>query len=136
LDAIEDDASQVTFSQDATAPVPHNALGVVAVGETPYSEGFGDVGGPLWAYDPADAGQPRGPKSLELQPQDRATVERVCAAVETCVVLVVSGRPQIVTDLLPDIDALVASWLPGTEGAGVADVLFGRRGFSGKLPVS
>ncbi len=50
--------------------------------------------------------------------------------------LVVSGRPQIVTDLLGSVDALVASWLPGTEGAGVADVLFGRQGFTGKLPVS
>ncbi|HEY6747729.1 MAG TPA: glycoside hydrolase family 3 N-terminal domain-containing protein [Mycobacteriales bacterium] len=128
--------ARVTYSADGTAPTTGADVAVVAVGETPYSEGFGDVGGPLWAYDPADAGQPREPKSLDLQPQDRATVQRVCAAVETCVVLVVSGRPQIVTDLLPDIDALVASWLPGTEGAGIADVLFGNRGFSGKLPVS
>ena len=75
-------------------------------------------------------------KSLELQPQARDTVTRVCGQVKTCVVLVVSGRPQIVTDLLGNIDALVASWLPGTEGAGVADVLFGRQGFTGKLPVS
>ena len=52
------DASKVTFSQDASAPVPHNAIGVVVVGETPYSEGFGDVGGPLWAYDPGDQGSP------------------------------------------------------------------------------
>jgi beta-glucosidase len=128
--------ARVTYSADGSAPAAGADVAVVAVGETPYSEGFGDVGGPLWAYDPADAGQPREPKSLELQPQDRATVQRVCAAVETCVVLIVSGRPQIVTDLLPNIDVLVASWLPGTEGAGIADVLFGRRGFSGKLPVS
>jgi beta-glucosidase len=128
--------ARVTYSADGTAPTAGADVAIVAVGETPYSEGFGDVGGPRWAYDPADAGQPREAKSLELQPQDRATVQRVCAAVETCVVLVVSGRPQIVTDLLPDIDALVASWLPGTEGAGIADVLFGRRGFSGTLPVS
>jgi beta-glucosidase len=63
-------------------------------------------------------------------------VERVCSQVKTCVVLIVSGRPQIVTDLPGDVDALVASWLPGTEGAGVADVLFGRAGFTGKLSVS
>ena len=54
-------------------------------------------------------------------------MQRVCGQVKTCVVLVVSGRPQIVTDLLGDVDALVASWLPGTEGAGVADVLFGQQ---------
>ncbi|MFG3701676.1 glycoside hydrolase family 3 C-terminal domain-containing protein [Micromonospora sp. NPDC047620] len=50
--------------------------------------------------------------------------------------LVVSGRPQVLTDQLGEIDALVASWLPGSEGAGVADVLFGRRPFTGRLPVS
>ena len=138
LEGIQQVAPQarVTYSADGTAPTDGADVAVVAVGETPYSEGFGDVGGPRWAYDPADANQPRELKSLELQPQDRATVERVCGQVETCVVLVVSGRPQIVTDQLGDIDALVASWLPGTEGAGVADVLFGRRGFTGKLSVS
>jgi beta-glucosidase len=128
--------ARVTYSADGTAPTAGADVAVVAVGETPYAEGFGDVGGPQWAYDPADAGQPREPKSLELQPQDRDVVKRVCGQVATCVVLVVSGRPQIVTDLLGDVDALVASWLPGTEGAGVADVLFGRQGFVGKLPVS
>jgi beta-glucosidase len=138
LDGIKQVApqSQVTYSADGTAPTNGADVAVVAVGETPYAEGFGDVGGPEWGYDPADAGQAREEKSLELQPQDRATVERVCGQVETCVLLVVSGRPQIVTDLLGDVDALVASWLPGTEGAGVADVLFGRRGFTGKLSVS
>ncbi|WP_432573816.1 glycoside hydrolase family 3 protein [Kineococcus sp. SYSU DK005] len=128
--------ADVTYSADGTAPVGDADVAVVAVGETPYTEGFGDVGGPLWAYDPADAGQPREEKSLELQPEDRATVERVCSRVATCVLLVVSGRPQVVTDLLDDADAVVASWLPGTEGAGVADVLFGRAPFTGRLPVS
>jgi beta-glucosidase len=52
------------------------------------------------------------------------------------VVLVVSGRPQELTDQLGDIDALVASWLPGSEGAGVADVLFGQRPFTGRLPMT
>ena len=50
--------------------------------------------------------------------------------------LVVSGRPQIASDQLHQVDALVASWLPGSEGARVADVLFGRRPFTGQLPVS
>jgi beta-glucosidase len=43
---------------------------------------------------------------------------------------------EIPADLLGQIDALVASWLPGSEGAGVADVLFGRKKFTGKLPVT
>ena len=50
------------------------------------------------------------------------------------VVLIVSGRPLIVTDLIDGIDALVAGWLPGTEGQGVADVLFGTEPFTGTLP--
>ncbi len=137
LDAIQDDASQVTFSQDASAPVPHNALGVVVVGETPYSEGFGDVGGPLWAYDPGDNGVPRPPKTMQLSDADTAAVNTVCAQASKCVVLVVSGRPMIIPPtMLQHIDALVASWLPGSEGAGVADVLFGKRPFTGQLPVT
>jgi beta-glucosidase len=52
------------------------------------------------------------------------------------VVLVVSGRPQVLTDQIGQIDALVASWLPGSEGAGVADVLFGRRAFTGRLAMT
>ncbi|HST85568.1 MAG TPA: glycoside hydrolase family 3 protein [Kineosporiaceae bacterium] len=129
--------AKITYSADGSAPVADSDVGVVVVGETPYAEGFGDVGGPLWAYDPADNGVPREPKSLELQPGDQATVDRVCAAVAKCVVLVVSGRPQVIgADRLGSIDALVASWLPGTEGAGVADVLFGRRAFTGRLPVT
>jgi beta-glucosidase len=49
---------------------------------------------------------------------------------------VVSGRTQVLTDQLSKMDALVASWLPGSEGAGVADVLFGRKPFTGRLSVS
>ena len=50
--------------------------------------------------------------------------------------LVVSGRPQVITDQLAEIDALIASWLPGSEGAGVADVLFGELPFTGRLPMT
>ena len=60
-------------------------------------------------------------------PADQAVIDKVCDAIATCVVLVVSGRPQVLTDQLGEMDALVASWLPGSEGAGVADVLFGQR---------
>jgi beta-glucosidase len=126
-------AARVTYSADASAPTAGADVGVVVVGETPYAEGFGDVGGPTcgWCTPPQAE-----PKSLTLQPGDKAVVAKVCAAVPKCVVLLVSGRPQVVTDQLGDIDALVASWLPGSEGAGVADVLFGARPFTGRLPVT
>jgi beta-glucosidase len=115
-------AAQVTYSVDASAPTAGNDVGIVVVGETPYAEGVGDVG--------------NNGHTLNLSAADRGTIDRVCGTINACVVLVVAGRPQIVTDQLGQIDALVASWLPGSEGAGVADVLFGRRGFTGQLPVS
>ncbi|CAN1765337.1 Beta-glucosidase BoGH3B [Linum perenne] len=52
----------------------------------------------------------------------------------SCVVIIISGRPLVIEPYVDTIDALVAAWLPGTEGRGVADVLFGDHGFSGKLP--
>jgi beta-glucosidase len=58
---------------------------------------------------------------------------------EACVrlvVVLVAGRPLLVTDDLPKWDALVMAWLPGSEGAGVADVLFGDQPFRGRLPVT
>ena len=127
----------VTFSKDASAPVQRKQVGVVVVGETPYSEGFGDVGGPLWAYDPGDNGVPRPVKDMRISQTDRDAIDIVCAEAVKCVVVIVSGRPLIIgPGQLADIDALVEAWLPGSEGAGVADTLFGRQPFTGKLPVS
>ena len=104
----------------------------MVVGETPYAEGFGDVGGPLWQ----DNGVPREPKTMRLNAADRAAVDRVCGSIADCVVVVVSGRPMIVTDQLAEMDALVAAWLPGSQGEGVADVLFGQRPFTGRLSMT
>ncbi|GIF52262.1 beta-glucosidase [Asanoa ferruginea] len=123
----------VTFSADASAPTDGADVGIVVVGETPYAEGFGDVGGPVCTWCSAPQHEE---KSLSLQPSDKAVVDKVCGEIDTCVVLVVSGRPQVLTDQLGEMDALVASWLPGSEGAGVADVLFGRSPFTGKLPMT
>ena len=92
-------------------------VGIVVVGETPYAEGMGDR------------------TDLPLKAEDQAAVDNVCGATK-CVVVVVSGRPLIVTDRVNKMNALVAAWLPGTEGEGVADVLFGQRNFKGKLPIT
>jgi beta-glucosidase len=127
----------VTFSEDASAPVHRSQVGVVVVGETPYSEGFGDVGGPRWAFDPGDNGVPRPVKDMRISQTDRDAIDTVCAEAAKCVVVIVSGRPLIIgPGQLADMDALVEAWLPGSEGAGVADTLFGSRPFTGKLPVS
>ncbi|MFI5684975.1 glycoside hydrolase family 3 N-terminal domain-containing protein [Streptomyces sp. NPDC051636] len=120
LEGMRKAGGDVTYSKDASAPLTGYDAGVVVVGETPYAEGVGDVGN---GHD------------LRLSAADQATVDKVCAAMK-CAVLIVSGRPQLIGDRLGTIDALVASWLPGTEGDGVADVLYGRRPFTGQLPVT
>ncbi|MEU1535808.1 glycoside hydrolase family 3 protein [Streptomyces fagopyri] len=120
LEGMKRAGGDVTYSKDASAPTSGYDVGVVVVGETPYAEGVGDVG---------------NGNDLELTAADKAAVDKVCAAMK-CAVLIVSGRPQLIGDRLGDIDALVASWLPGTEGDGVADVLYGKRAFTGQLPVT
>ncbi|MGW2277525.1 glycoside hydrolase family 3 N-terminal domain-containing protein [Streptomyces sp. NPDC001770] len=120
LQGMRKDSANVTYSKDASAATDGYDVGVVVVGETPYAEGIGDVG---------------NGNDLELTAADKAAIDKVCAAMK-CAVLVVSGRPQLVGDRLGAIDSLVASWLPGTEGDGVADVLYGKRAFTGQLPVT
>ncbi|KAL8545706.1 hypothetical protein ACS0TY_005729 [Phlomoides rotata] len=93
----------------------HFDYAIVVVGEHPYTETAGDSE-TLTMADP-------GPNVINV----------VCGAVK-CVVIIVSGRPVVVEPYVSAIDALVAAWLPGTEGQGVTDVLFGDYGFSGTLP--
>ncbi|GAB4109141.1 MAG: hypothetical protein OHK0022_61570 [Roseiflexaceae bacterium] len=110
--------TQVTYIRNPDAgQVSGYNVGIVVVGETPYAEGQGDNG------------------TLELAAEDSATVQRVCGAMP-CVVVLVSGRPLIINTQLTQANAFVAAWLPGTEGAGVAEVLFGRANFTGRLPMS
>ncbi|KAL4583229.1 hypothetical protein LXL04_007796 [Taraxacum kok-saghyz] len=87
---------------------------IVIVGEHPYTEMFGDSSN-LTMADP-------GP----------SVITNVCSEVK-CVVVVVSGRPVVIEPYMAVMDAVVAAWLPGTEGQGVADVLFGDHEFTGKL---
>nr|CAB3476652.1 unnamed protein product [Digitaria exilis] len=87
---------------------------VVVVGEPPYAEGFGDS------------------LNLAIMAPGPSVIGNVCGSVR-CVVVLVSGRPVVVEPFVGDVDALVAAWLPGTEGEGVSDVLFGDYGFTGKL---
>ncbi|MBS2962906.1 glycoside hydrolase family 3 C-terminal domain-containing protein [Actinocrinis puniceicyclus] len=107
-----------TYSKDASAPMTGSDVGVVVVGETPYAEGVGDVG---------------NGHTLDLTAADRAAVDKVCAAMK-CVVLVVSGRPMNIAPIQAEAGAIVASWLPGSQGEGVADTLFGKAPFTGRLP--
>jgi beta-glucosidase len=123
LAGMHEDApnATITYSKDASASMSGYKTGVVVVGETPYAEGMGDIG---------DNGH-----TLQLSVADRDAIDKVCGAMR-CVVLDVSGRPLDITGVVPEADGVVASWLPGSEGEGVADVLFGQRAFTGRLPVT
>ncbi len=91
-------------------------VGIVVVGEMPYAEGLGDK---------AD---------LSLSDTDIQAIKNMRPMVNKLIVVIISGRPLIITDQLSTADAWVAAWLPGTEGEGVSDVLFGDHPFTGKLP--
>jgi beta-glucosidase len=91
------------------------ATGIAVIAEPLYAEGYGDR---------AD---------LSLPADDVALIERMRRACDRLVVILLSGRPLVLTGQLPLMDALVAAWLPGTEAGGVADVLFGDQPFTGKL---
>ena len=87
---------------------------IVVVGELPYAETFGDS------------------VNLTIPEPGPSTIKNVCGSVK-CVVVLITGRPVVVQPYVETIDALVAAWLPGTEGQGVTDALFGDYGFTGKL---
>jgi len=117
LKAIENTVSKdtkVTFSKDGTG-AEGAAIGIAVVGETPYAEGRGDR------------------TDLALAKEDVAAIENMKKAGIPVVVIVVSGRPMIIDQMLDKSDAFVAAWLPGTEGQGVADVIFGDYKPTGKL---
>jgi beta-glucosidase len=90
-------------------------VAIVVLAEEPYAEGEGDRG------------------DLRLPASDLALLERVRPYCQKLVVILLSGRPLIVTEHLSQWDAFVAAWLPGTEGDGIAQALFGETPFSGKL---
>ena len=110
-------STKVTYSADGTGAEGAD-VGIVVIGETPYAEGKGDR------------------TDLSLSPEDAAIVNNMKAAGIPVVVVLLSGRPMIINDVLGKSDAFVAAWLPGTEGQGVADVLFGDYNFKGKLSAS
>ena len=97
---------------------PPADVALVLIGEPPYAEWLGD----------------RDAQGLRLSPQDQALIARMRPLARKLVLVLVTGRPLILDQALAASDALVAAWLPGSEGAGVADTLFGDAPFTGKLP--
>ena len=113
------DAATVEYSADGSAADDSYDVALAVLGETPYAEFEGD-------RDAVPA----------LDAADRDVLDRLRGAGVPVVVVLVSGRPMDIADEFDDWDALVAAWLPGTEGAGVADVLFGAVPPTGTLPMT
>ena len=109
----------VTYNQTGAGVNNTYNMAIAVVGETPYAEGAGDR-----------------PGSMSLDTADINTINTLRGAGIPVVVVLVSGRPLDIAAQLPNWNALVAAWLPGTEGQGVADVLFGVAQPTGKLPMT
>jgi beta-glucosidase len=104
----------VTYSRDGSGASGADVC-IVVIGEAPYAESYGDR------------------SDLSLSSEDVLAAANAKSAGANTVVVLVSGRPMILGATLTDASAFVAAWLPGTEGQGVADVLFGDYNLTGKL---
>lgn len=100
------DGAELLYSPDGTETADAD-VAVVVIGETPYAEGGGDD------------------DDLHLRGEDVETVRRIKDAGIPTVVVLISGRPMILDNVIHYADILFAAWLPGTEGDGVVDILFG-----------
>ena len=107
--------AKVTTSRDASGAGSADVV-VVVVGEEPYAEMSGDR------------------TDLALSSTDRAAIANARRSGKPVVTVLITGRPLVVEDWLSLTDGLLVAWLPGTEGSGVADVLFGEYKPTGKLP--
>jgi beta-glucosidase len=121
-------------------------LAIVVIGEKPYAEGMGDlrtgddvivqtgsqINGLMKVLEPYGD----SPVLAELHPEDLATIREITSRGVPVVTVLVSGRPLVTGQELDASTAFVAAWLPGSEGQGVADVLFGDHDFTGRLSFS
>jgi beta-glucosidase len=143
-EGIKSVAPNATLSKNGREADPKkHDVGIVVIGETPYAEGAGDIRkdnhattetaekieGSLKVMDPY------GPSLVlnELHPEDLRAIQNITDKGIPAVVILISGRTLIIKKELEASAAFVAAWLPGSEGQGVADVLFGDYDFQGKL---
>lgn len=122
LAGIQESVSEETLVEydvlgNFSAETEKATVGIAVVGERPYAEGWGDSAYPI------------------LSEEDLLAIKNLQASCDKVVVVIVSGRPLLIKNEVESFDALVAAWLPGSEGAGIADVLFGKKSFSGTLPL-
>ncbi|MDA0677496.1 MAG: glycoside hydrolase family 3 protein [Chloroflexi bacterium] len=136
--------AELSLADGTDADPGRHDVAVVVIGEVPYAEGFGDIReddnvmvqtgsmirGSLKTLEPYG----RSMVLAELHPEELATIRNVVQRGVPVVVVMISGRPLVTDEEMKLADAFVAAWLPGSEGTGIADVLFGQTPFNGKLP--
>ena len=109
--------AEVTYSADGSG-AEGASVGLLVIGEKPYAEMMGDR------------------KDLSLDKEDLAAFEAMKKAGIPVVTVLISGRPLVANEVIDGSAAFVAAWLPGSEGAGVTDILFGDAKPTGKLSYS
>lgn len=125
LDGIKSIAKgEVIYDADATGNYIDADIAIIVVGETPYAEAFGDIG------------DGKGQYKLSLSEKHKNYIKAYANKGINVIVVMISGRPLVVTSEIDQSDAFIAAWLPGSEGDGIAEVLFGDYNFMGKLPHS
>jgi beta-glucosidase len=141
-EGIQAVAPQAELSWDGSAAdKSKHDVAIVVIGEAPYAEGMGDIrhGGAVARGSGVQTMTNLAPYGTTLvlaerHPEDLATIERIRAQGIPVIAVLVSGRPLVTNAEMAASQAFVAAWLPGSEGAGVADVLFGDVPFRGTLP--
>ena len=120
LDGIKNHVGKnVNLSYSKNGNVNENTdLIIVAIGEKPYAEMNGDR------------------ESLDLAKNDIELINKLSKSGKPIIIILISGRPMILEPILDKCDAILAAWLPGTEGAGISDVLFGDYNPTAKLSFS
>lgn len=106
--------TSVIYSFNGSEQIDADAA-IVVIGEKPYAEAFGDK------------------NDLSLSYEDLELVHKIETSGIPFVVILISGRPMLIEKVLSGCNAFIAAWLPGTEGDGIADVLFGDYKPTGKL---
>lgn len=125
LDGIKKFSHQeVIYDPEGKAEVENVDVAVIVVGENPYAEFFGDVGGEMDLFQ------------LSLTEEHQRYIKAYQEKGIKTVVILISGRPLLISQEIEQSDAFVSAWLPGSEGDGIAEVLFGLFDFKGKLPHS
>jgi beta-glucosidase len=104
---------EVEYDADGRFP-ERGSVGILCIAEPPYAEGPGDSATPT------------------ASEEDRAVFARMRNRTDVLILVIYSGRPLVIPDLIAQADAVVAAWLPGTEGAALGDLLAGLHPFEAR----